>query len=936
VPVAEEQVIWPLEEWLAQASTLLDDPIIGLLRGNRLPSLASASSQKTGLAGGTAAPPVGMASASLVALGQTLYAALFQGSIRDSWMTAQGIAQHRQEDLRLRLGLKGTQLHRLPWEILHAGDRPVTAGTNVIFSRYYPTFGIPAPIPPRPAIQPDSGEPLKILMVLSAPGDQEVLALRQEANHLQAELGVTAAGSALPEIELTILEQPDRAQLTQALEHNRYQVLHYAGHSNLGTSGGCLYLVSRRTGLTETLNGEDLAGLLVNNGIHMAVFNSCRGVSGATDKTKPEGDNSLAEALVRRGIPAVLAMAERIPDDVALNLSRLLYRNLKQGCPIDLSLGRARQGLISSYGSGQLYWALPILYLNPDYDGHLHNGSTNPTHGATFHYEEPLTDLDLEMPDLEVVPHEETIGLSPDDYFDPDSLEFDDLDYESDAQILAKLVQEASGGTEEAEELILRASPIESLLPQESLRSPQTVPSLSDYGKVASLPSNLSTVQPASVAELAKQVEKYMTGLEPTYLDELEPTQLSWDRLKAEIAAGYEAIQANPEDAEAYGRLGWALYRRGNLDEAIAAYRESLNILPTQAIVHNRLGLALYQQQNLQAAMEAFDRALLLDPSLMEAYRNLQATQEQHSSLTGTPVPPPPQPKPQTQELQVADRFISPDPNSLPSKAPTSLPSAMPLRSRKWLGLSAVVIPGAIIAGWIALQRLLPPPMPVPPPSPSVTVTNPVKQGSNEQLVALATTQLSQGKGADAATTIAELIQRNDLDRATTVLETALKTPSYKDDATFNFLMGKVLWYQYLRQNQPDRLTEIQRSWVIATRQPKPEYYTALGFLHYAKADWAQAQQSWKRARELITAATPLPELRQVELTAQAGLALAATKLANQEPPAKAKSLRQEAVTLSRGVLAADEKSFQPDALSSNWLWTTPAIKDWRSLLQEK
>ncbi|UBF27762.1 CHAT domain-containing protein [Kovacikia minuta CCNUW1] len=64
-------------------------------------------------------------------------------------------------------------------------------------------------------------------------------------------------------------------------------------------------------------------------------------------------------------------MAERIPDDVALNLSRLFYRNLKQLYPIDLSLSRARQGLLSSYGSNQLYWALPILYLHPEFDGYL-------------------------------------------------------------------------------------------------------------------------------------------------------------------------------------------------------------------------------------------------------------------------------------------------------------------------------------------------------------------------------------------------------------------------------------------------------------------------------------------------------------------------------------------------------------------------------------
>ena len=156
-----------------------------------------------------------------------------------------------------------------------------------------------------------------------------------------------------------LFRSPGREQLTQDLEQGNYDIFHYAGHSGWGVAGGDLYLVNSRTGLTEALSGEDLAGLLVNNGIRMAVLNSCRGGHGAT----ATGDSieNLADALLRRGVPAILAMAERIPDDVALSLSRLFYRNLKQGYPIDLSLNRSRQGLISSYGSQQLYWALPIL-----------------------------------------------------------------------------------------------------------------------------------------------------------------------------------------------------------------------------------------------------------------------------------------------------------------------------------------------------------------------------------------------------------------------------------------------------------------------------------------------------------------------------------------------------------------------------------------------
>ena len=390
VPLAEEQVRWSVDDWLLSARQLMNDPLLGVLQGNAafgddiffLPEWDE---------------PVSQSSLNLVALGQQLYNSLFQGSLRDSWMMAQAIAQNQRSVLRLRLGLKGTALPRLPWEVLHAGDRPLATGTDVAFSRYQmgPDFRQPAY-----TLASKPHQPLKILMVIAGPSDQESLELAAEASHLQEELKSRSPNEP-PAIQLTILAQPGRERLTQALEQGQYQVFHYAGHSNLGESGGDVYLVSDRTGLTETLNGDDLAGLLVNNGVQLAVFNSCRGAYIANQGDISTGqDRNLAEALVKRGIPAVLAMAERIPDEVALTLTRLLYRNLNQGYPIDLSLSRARQGLIAAYGSNQLYWALPVLYLHPEFDGFLTNfDDVASNREQLFTLDDPLEISPLPTPD---------------------------------------------------------------------------------------------------------------------------------------------------------------------------------------------------------------------------------------------------------------------------------------------------------------------------------------------------------------------------------------------------------------------------------------------------------------------------------------------------------------------------------------------------------
>jgi tetratricopeptide (TPR) repeat protein len=349
VPLAEEQVAWPVADWIALTRQLMDDPIVQLLNP-------------------VETAPQSTPRPDLLTLGQEFYRHLFQGSLYDSWIASRSIAYHQQAMLRFRLGLKGDRLPRLPWEVLHAPPtangtdrfRPLATGTEVLFSRYHsgPMVEFTSGAPPTDL------EPVRVLMAIAQPSDQASLTLAQEVEHLKTEL---AQQHPTP-IELTLLAQPGRETLTQTLEQGHYHVFHYSGHSSLGQSGGDVYLVNPMSGLAEQIDGDDLAGLLVNNGIQLAIFNSCR--SGHTI-FNADHEQSLAAALIQQGVPAVLAMAERIPDEVALTLTRLLYRNLSLGYPLDLSLSRARQGLLSAYGSSQLYWALPVLYLNPTLQSRL-------------------------------------------------------------------------------------------------------------------------------------------------------------------------------------------------------------------------------------------------------------------------------------------------------------------------------------------------------------------------------------------------------------------------------------------------------------------------------------------------------------------------------------------------------------------------------------
>ncbi len=868
VPLAEELVTWNVDEWLAQASQLMHDPLLGLLRGHFPGRSTSSEATDSSL------------SHSLVTLGQTLYTALFQGTIRDSWMTAQGVAQNRREDLRLRLGLRGDRLPRLPWEVLNTGGRLLATGTDVVFSRYQSAFAPMATVlqsQPLPRLKQD--QPLKILMVLAAPTDQDVLALRQEANHLNDELQqeqATRSGTAsLPAIELTILDQPGREQLTQALEQGCYQVLHYAGHSNLGESGGDLYLVSDKTGLTEVLSGDDLAGLLVNNGIRMAVFNSCRGVYTATSDPASETGN-LTEALLRRGVPAVLAMAERIPDDVALTLSRLFYRNLRQRSPIDLSLSRARQGLLSSYGSNQLYWALPILYLHPDFDGYL----------------QPLLSADLSQGYVKESPIESQLISVPSEGLDP--LDSEDIEQyeepdEDDRDAVLDLIRQLSG---------------------------------EDSNPFGAIPGDESFSLDAGESES----ELNPIGLElhgaGDYLI-LGDVLYAQGNVAGAIGVYGDAIQITPS-AEAYSKLGIALEAYGdNVAQAIAAYQLALQLDPDYESARQNLQ-RLYSTHHLTGSEAEFAN-LSAQSALVE--------QPSHSTIQQSFTAQPSQNPSDLAAVSPIDRVFGQISDSKTSRSPW-----------KWAIAGVGVASVAALGIWGVskfgspsnpspddLLRRIPS---LDQPS-NQTAVNSGKADTNN-LTRIATTSFSQGNLKVGQEAVEALLDRNALSEARAALQSF---PANKDIPAISFLRGRLAW-QFIKTNNGNYSgDDVRRYWETAAKgNPNPRYYNALGFAYYREGNLKRAIDAWLRAIALTKQQkTSQQDIAkppsQDALVAYSGLALVSMKSLNGQPADQQTRLKGEAVKLRDQVLRQAPTEFQPDALAKNWLWSEPTIADWKALL---
>src|SRR2546430_144567 len=92
--------------------------------------------------------------------------------------------------------------------------------------------------------------------------------------------------------------------------------------------------------------------------LRLVVLNSCEGARGS----ELDIFSSTAAILVRRGIPAVLAMQYEITDRAAITLSKVFYEALAKGIPVDRAVSEARKTISLAAGT-TVEWGTPVLYM---------------------------------------------------------------------------------------------------------------------------------------------------------------------------------------------------------------------------------------------------------------------------------------------------------------------------------------------------------------------------------------------------------------------------------------------------------------------------------------------------------------------------------------------------------------------------------------------
>ncbi|MCF8079797.1 MAG: tetratricopeptide repeat protein [Desulfobacterales bacterium] len=112
-------------------------------------------------------------------------------------------------------------------------------------------------------------------------------------------------------------------------------------------------------------------------------------------------------------------------------------------------------------------------------------------------------------------------------------------------------------------------------------------------------------------------------GTRPQAVDAKTAAAMDEARQRKEQIVQLETLtEQNPQDAEAWTRLGHAYFDDDHPEKAIAAYRKSLAIRPGNADVWTDLGVMYRRNRQPDEAIQAFERAVQINPEHEIAWFN--------------------------------------------------------------------------------------------------------------------------------------------------------------------------------------------------------------------------------------------------------------------------------------------------------------------------
>ncbi|HEY0073477.1 MAG TPA: tetratricopeptide repeat protein [Abditibacteriaceae bacterium] len=249
--------------------------------------------------------------------------------------------EHKQSNefvvLCLRIAADANELEAIPWETLFDGEEFIAAGTRTTLSR------LPLDVQPQDA-PPAMPLPLKMLALVSSPldlPDNSRLQMEREQEILLEAINDPAGQGRIR----ADFEDEAKLEILEGSLETAYQIFHFAGHGIAPENGSGLLLEDARGASRPTSVAEVLQSLQRGeSSLRLVVLSGCQ-----TSRTiNVAGFRDMARGLLRRRIPAVIAMQFSISDTGGLKFAEAFYKRIASGSTLELASHAARRALLLS------------------------------------------------------------------------------------------------------------------------------------------------------------------------------------------------------------------------------------------------------------------------------------------------------------------------------------------------------------------------------------------------------------------------------------------------------------------------------------------------------------------------------------------------------------------------------------------------------------
>lgn len=275
---------------------------------------------------------------------------IFQGKIKERWVSCLARARSENRGLRLRIQTDDDDLRRIPWERLKVSGRWPALSHRTPLIRFVASD--------KRATTIETKGQLRILVLIGAPievADTPSLNLDNEKQLLQRALSPLLKANKAEIDWLGGQEILDKLQTK--VRSWQPQAIHYLGHGVYDEIGHNHGLVIGDANNPRILNSEDLGVLIEDTSVQFVLLNAC-GTGNPVD--------GVAHELVKFGIPAAIGMNGDISDSAAIEFATAFYQAFVDYLPIELAITEGRKRLKTALIDSSMQWSSPILFMHAD------------------------------------------------------------------------------------------------------------------------------------------------------------------------------------------------------------------------------------------------------------------------------------------------------------------------------------------------------------------------------------------------------------------------------------------------------------------------------------------------------------------------------------------------------------------------------------------